>query len=414
MTYYLKYLKYKQKYFNLKKIIGGGIDATYNINYNDVLTIRYDLEGVTHEIIYKIINKIGEGSFGSVELIKNEKDNTYHIFKRGIGPSKNESYNEGKKSEMLKDIVDNDMLPLYQGNNPTDFLISRYNGKILPDEFKGNIRKIKNNYFDITKQILYLINKINKKNLFHNDIKTENLTVMFNQVYLIDFGQLDNKSDSGALVSMSFKSLIICCQKLNFNRYVESYDYLNSILKDTDIFGFFYVCLDLLFLLNNSYSLLNFLTELGINTSNPDFLYKLFRLYYFILPQSKRIIQRLNIDSNQEFEDKLPNPDYAKSIFGDIPVENINLFRYMSLIYNKLDFYLQSIKFNDNYLKQFIKVISDCLLPDFNYDDFKPKYYESVILLFEVPPTITIDNSYNSAIYFDPSRYSLTNSFYNL
>ena len=86
----------------------------------------------------------------------------------------------------------------------------------------------------------------------------------------------------------------------------------------------------------------------------------------------------------------------------------------MSLIYNKLDFYLQSIKFNDNYLKQFIKVISDCLLPDFNYDDFKPKYYESVILLFEVPPTITIDNSYNSAIYFDPSRYSLTNSFYNL
>jgi serine/threonine protein kinase len=408
MNYNNKYLKYKQKYLNFKKIIGGGVNATYNINSDNILTISYDLNGEKKEEKYKIIKVIGKGFFGSVELIQDEKKKyNYYIFKRGIDPSKNESYNEGIKSEMLKYIIDSEMLPLFQGNDPTDFLISRYNGKNLIDEFQGNIKKIKDNFFNVTNQTLDLITKINKKNLFHNDIKPENLTIMMDKVYLIDFGQLDNKSNSGSLVSMSFKSLIFFCQKLNYNRYAKSYNYLNCLLKNTDIFGFFYVCLDLLFLLsNNSYNLIDLLDELNIDTRKPEFFYVLFKLYYFILPQSKRIIPNLNVDSDKEFNDKLPNSDYAKSIFGNFPLENINLFRYMSLIYNKLNYYLNSINFNDNSLKQFLKVISDCLLPDFNYDNFKPKYLNSVILLFEIPPIITIDNSYDPTRYYDASLYT--------
>lgn len=49
---------------------------------------------------------------------------------------------------------------------------------------------------------------------------------------------------------MSYKSILAIFKKQNI-QYQEFIKYLDSILKDTDIFGFFYCCIDLLFLLND-------------------------------------------------------------------------------------------------------------------------------------------------------------------
>ena len=42
-----KYLKYKQKYINLKEIIGGGIEASYT-KIGNRITLKYNLEGTEH------------------------------------------------------------------------------------------------------------------------------------------------------------------------------------------------------------------------------------------------------------------------------------------------------------------------------------------------------------------------------
>ena len=60
MNYQKKYLKYKQKYINLKNIIGGGINAEYTENGN-IITLRYKLNEIDYEIKYKKTQELGKG-----------------------------------------------------------------------------------------------------------------------------------------------------------------------------------------------------------------------------------------------------------------------------------------------------------------------------------------------------------------
>jgi hypothetical protein len=98
-----KYLKYKQKYFNLKKMIGGGIDANYKEDGN-ILTLTFidkktkeEEEEEEKEIKYTIIKELGEGTYGIVYLIQKNgtKEKDEYIFKKGK-TWLNNSYNEGK------------------------------------------------------------------------------------------------------------------------------------------------------------------------------------------------------------------------------------------------------------------------------------------------------------------------------
>lgn len=122
-------------------------------------------------------------------------------------------------------------------------------------------------------------------------------------------------------------------------------------------------------------------------------MYNIFKLYYFILPESKRIIPELNEDSNEIYGTLFSSNDYL-DLFGVVPHENVNLFRFMSYIYSKLDYYLLSSKDErDHYflknidnkqkLIEFLRVLSDCLLPNFQYANFINKYKKAVSLLFE-------------------------------
>ena len=235
MSYQNRYLKYKQKYINLKNIIGGGINATYNISGENII-VKYNLSGKMNELKYKIIRNLGKGGNGTVDLIEKIGDtkNSY-VFKKGINIGSFASYEEGIASDQLKGILDEDMLVLFQGKSPSDFLIATYNGNDLEKEYSGNISKIKNEFVSTTTQILDLLYKINQKRLFHNDIKLQNITIKNKKVYLIDFGMLKNSSQPGSLINMSFKSAIIFCESRGWNKYASYHQKLKSFLPDTDI-----------------------------------------------------------------------------------------------------------------------------------------------------------------------------------
>lgn len=374
-----KYLKYKQKYINLRNIIGGGIDATYNIvGYN--LSVEYTLNAKKNVLQYKLIKKLGEGGNGTVDLIEKIGDTTNkYVFKRGINKGSTASYDEGIASDKLKDIIDEDMLVLFQGKSPSDFLIAVYNGNDLEKEYISKVFKIKNEYVNITTQILDLLQKINQRNLFHNDIKLQNITIKNKKVYLIDFGMLKNTSQPGSLINMSFKSLIIYCQNNNWNYYEKYYQKLISILPDTDIVGFFFCCLDLLYIGGaDKYLSINIFSELGIKNYDEESMYNLFDLYYFILPL--KIRNEINLKNSIVY--RFPDFENVIKIFGNVSIENENLFRFIAYIYNKLERIQLIFNLNVKQFKEFLLVLSDCLLPDFNYVNFIPKFNKSVKLLF--------------------------------
>jgi serine/threonine protein kinase len=383
MNYQKKYLKYKQKYINLKNIIGGGINAEYTENGN-IITLRYKLNEIDYEIKYKKTQELGKGGFGQVWLIEREDDSqNKYILKIGLYPDKYESYIEGKNSELLEGILDDNMLVLFQGKFEKDFLISTYNGKDLMNEYQtisldDKISKLS----PILIQTLDLLHRINTFGFYHNDIKLKNITVKGEKVSLIDFGFLDVTSRLGSFTSMSYRSLIEFLKVYDFNPYDKTFPYLTSIIKDTDIFGFFYCCIDLLFLIHtgNTFQSNKLLGFLKIKRYDAISFKTIFELYYFILPKSLRQIDNLINYENIEakFNSILPLISHTRTVFGDIPPDNENLFRYMTFIYDRLVFNNILLYFTNDSLKNFIKVISDCLLPQFDYETFKPKFIESI------------------------------------
>ncbi len=381
MNYQKKYLKYKQKYINLKKLIGGGINAEYTENGN-IITLRYKLNEIDYEIKYKKTQELGKGAFGQVWLIEREGDSqNKYILKIGLYPDKYESYIEGHNSDLLEGILDDNMLVLFQGKFEKDFLISTYNGKDLMNEYQtispnDKISKLST----ILIQTLGLLHRINKFRFYHNDIKLKNITVKGEKVSLIDFGFLDVTSRLGSFTSMSFRSLIEFLKIYEFRSYDITFQYLTSIIKDTDIFGFFYCCIDLLFLIHtgNTFQSNKLLGVLKIKHYDAYSLYTIFELYYFILPKSLRQIDDLINYKNIEAKFNSRLPLISSSIFGDIPSDNENLFRYMTFIYDRLVYNNILLYFTNDSLKNFLKVISDCLLPQFDYETFKPKFIESI------------------------------------
>ena len=378
-----KYLKYKQKYLNLKKLIGGGIDATYKINKIDkTLTLTYQVDPDTPaEIKYTIIQELGAGGFGIVYLIQQNDTKEKYIFKQSICPTSYDSYKEGRKSNLLKDILNPDMVVLFQGKEDSDFLISTYNGNDLFKEFRLKKQKIKETYATVTYKLLELLHEINSNDIFHNDIKLANITIKNDKVYLIDFGLLTKKtSNMGTLISMSYNGVIAILKEFSYKKYSKKFKTLKSFLKHTDMVGFFYCCIDLLFLINNKYQSFNILYDLSIRSYDENDLYRLFELFYFILPMPKRTIPTLD-SASKYYDGQLPSIYEARTMFGSFPDDHINLFRFMTYILYKIDRHLIEKTAHQKQVEwyiTFLKIMSACFLPEFNYEQFKEEFKKIV------------------------------------
>lgn len=179
-----------------------------------------------------------------------------------------------------------------------------------------------------------------------------------------------NKSEIGTFTSISIHSITPSI----FNE-------LKSKLKSTDIFGFFYSCIDLLCLNDiDNYSYVRILLNIirYENTTN------LFYLYYYILPTDYRTNQEINDNIFVMYlGTKFPTFEESRQIFGEFNLEHTNLFRFMAFIYNNLINIPDVYRIDRNNFINFLRVLSDCLLPDFDYDLFIPKFKAAINLLFQ-------------------------------
>jgi hypothetical protein len=135
MNYKIKYLKYKQKYLNFKKTIGGGVDATYNINTGGYP--RHPLPNIF--IIYTTgiadDGREGENSYSNIwnrfvreEILRFIPENFNHIeilhfdiFEGAVIPS----FSEERKNQLERTLRE----------NLTNSDITDRSGRIVSSEF---------------------------------------------------------------------------------------------------------------------------------------------------------------------------------------------------------------------------------------------------------------------------------------
>ena len=141
---------------------------------------------------FKLINKIGQGSFGNIYLVKRIKDNNYFALK-------------AEKKNLRQQVLESEAYYLFtlQGYGIPKFIsfghTQKYNilieellDKSLHYIFIGNKRKA--SLIDlclIAIQILDRLEWIHSKNIIYRDVKAENFLLGLkdpNVIYIIDFG----------------------------------------------------------------------------------------------------------------------------------------------------------------------------------------------------------------------------------
>ena len=147
---------------------------------------------------YKIINKLGEGSFGKVYKVQNKIDKNIYVIK---------SINIKSKTQEGLKTIENEALILKQINSEyivkyVDSFIDSEHFNIVMEycdnkDLKSFINTHKNNnelineevIYNIILDICYGIKEIHSKNLIHRDLKPENLFISKDyKIKIGDFG----------------------------------------------------------------------------------------------------------------------------------------------------------------------------------------------------------------------------------
>lgn len=199
MNFYNKYLKYKNKYFNLKSTIeGGNIDIFFK--KNGVELIQEKNCNILDNYNATLIMKAREGDIWRGKDLKNN-DVCIKVIEDKIS----------NKSSWLKTIKNH--IIAYKNNLAvkihkiaicyTDS--KKFTGYIIMDYIQTTVKKYINsikNTDDFTKKrnnimykVIQLVNKLNHLFIIHNDIHSENIVIKNDNLYLIDFdGSLYTKT----------------------------------------------------------------------------------------------------------------------------------------------------------------------------------------------------------------------------
>ena len=145
---------------------------------------------------YKLIKKIGKGSYGIIYLCKDIASNEFFAAKL---QNKNIYTNSLQNEYQIMKDINIDKIPnakFYGENNLYNILIMQLLGKPLEDIFEKILHKQKmtiHSVCNIAIQIIDILEQIHNKNYIHRDIKPSNFLFgnnSFNNniIYLIDFG----------------------------------------------------------------------------------------------------------------------------------------------------------------------------------------------------------------------------------
>jgi len=133
---------------------------------------------------YELLDKINEGSFGSIFSARNLFTNELVIIKRSL-PDDLSLKNEAKIYNYLNN---KEFIPIFKDYFKTQFsqnlVIEKMDNNII--FYKGKIKK--DNYKEIYNQILNSIEFLHSKGVVHRDIKPNNFLIKNNKIKICDFG----------------------------------------------------------------------------------------------------------------------------------------------------------------------------------------------------------------------------------
>lgn len=210
-NYYIKYLKYKKKYINLKKQNGGNskilnndiIELIHTLPFNEKSKLynkKIIIQNNDITIEYKIINFLGSGSYGEVYKIRSSEDEDFVI---KIGFEDEEDFNDDLLDEVK--ILERLMIGVLPQCNYTSILSGiqkisisseTYNVYHIIFPFKGNnnmkvvLDRTENIHLipSLLNDIITCLKEINKRG-FHGDLKLDNIVVNdSNNAFIIDYG----------------------------------------------------------------------------------------------------------------------------------------------------------------------------------------------------------------------------------
>ena len=142
---------------------------------------------------YKLLNKIGQGSFGSIYKAENYRTREEVAIK--IEPISNGTTLLKNESNIYQYLLGTNCIPhvkWYGKDNINYYMVIPLLGKSLEQLFIERKTFSLKLILQIGIQVLFLLKAIHEKNLVHRDIKPDNFLLGINseknQIFLIDFG----------------------------------------------------------------------------------------------------------------------------------------------------------------------------------------------------------------------------------